>query len=290
MEKSILISVIVPAYNAEKYISQCFDSLLSQTHKNIEIIVVDNGSTDNTEQIVKKYSSVKYIRLQKNDVSAARNTGFNAATGKYIHFMDADDLVPLDFYEKMAQAAQETDAEMACCGFIFERYPEQSQHISHKLLLSCTEDKILMTNVCNYGACWKYLYKRTFLKEKHLYFEEGRIAAEDRIFSLQTVFFANKIVLVPDTVYIYKNRKNAITTTRNVEFIRKRRADRKYAEQFQKDFAQRHNFSLDKTLNARHWQYKVLGVPLFGKHSYGTGKTRWYFLGIPIFQKKEIGK
>lgn len=290
MNDSKLISVIIPAYNAEKYIVQCIENLLYQTYKNLEIIIVDDGSTDNTAQIVQQYPDVKYIYQPNSGVSVSRNTGIKAATGEYIHFMDADDLINSEFYEKMIREAIETNSDMASCGFVFERYPGLTQKIEHKLLVVNTEDKILMTDVCNFGACWKYIFKLSFLIENKLHFKEGIVAGEDRIFSLQAVFFAKKIVLVPDAVYIYKNRKNSITNTRKIELIKKRHKDRKYAEQFQIDFARQHHFSIDRSLNWQRWQYKLLGLPLFSKRIYHSGKIRWYFLNIPVFQKKEIDK
>lgn len=285
-----LISVVVPAFNAEEYIVQCIENLLHQTYKNLEIIVVDDGSTDNTAQLTQQFSTVKYIHKKNEGVSVARNTGIDAATGEYIHFMDADDLLNLEFYENMIRAEVETDSEMACCGFIFERFPTQSQRFKDKTLVSTTEDKIWMTNVSNYGACWRYLFKTSFLKENKLYFEEGRISGEDRIFSLQAVYFANKIVSVPDAVYFYKNRKTSVTTSKNLEIVKKRHQDRKYANQFMKEFALKHGFMLDRNQNSQKWQYKMLGLPIVTKKQFHAGKTRWYFLGIPVFQKKEIDK
>ncbi|MDO5522636.1 MAG: glycosyltransferase, partial [Bacteroidia bacterium] len=214
-------------------------------------------------------------------------TGIHAATGEYVHFMDVDDLLTLDFYEKMSECALKTEADMACCGFFFERTPSHTQHVGYQTVVSTTEDKILMTNVSNYGACWRYIYKLSFLKKHSLLFEVGRLV-EDRIFTIQAVYFANRIVMVPDAMYIYKHRKNAITTTKNTALIKKRHADRKYANQFQSEFAEKHQFSLDKSLNRRRWQYKLLGLPILTKIIYHAGKTRWYFLGIPVFQKKEI--
>ncbi len=287
MNDSMLVSVVIPAYNAEEYLAQCIENLLHQTYKSLEIIVIDDGSTDNTARIARQYPSVTYVHQENMGLSGARNKGIEAASGEYLHFMDADDAVTLDFYEKMVQAITDADADIAFCGFIFERYPKQTQRVEYRTLYTKTEDKIRATNVCNYAACWRYLFRLSFLKGKNLLFELGRMA-EDRIFSLQAVFFAKRIVSVPDVMYIYKNRRNAITTTKNIKITKKRREDRKYADRFQVDFAREHRFSLDRSLHYRHWQYKLLGIPLITKRVYHTGRIRWYFLNIPIFQKKEI--
>lgn len=288
MNNSFLVSVILPVYNAEKYVAQCIENLLYQTYKNIEIVLVDDGSTDNTAKIAQQYP-IKYIYQPNKGVYAARNVGLDTATGDYVHFMDVDDLLSLAFYEKMVESVVDTQADVACCGFVFERYPSRNQIIEHKTVVSTIEDKLVVTNVCNYGACWKYIFKLSYLKENKLYFEIGR-AAFDRIFSLQAVYYANKIVSVPDAVYIYKNRKDSITTSKQIERIKKRHKDRKYAVEFQENFAKQHNFSLNKSINQQNWQYKLLGLPLFSKRIYHPGKIRWYFLGIPLYQKKESGK
>lgn len=287
MSDSMLVSVIIPAYNAGEYLAQCIENLLYQTHKSLEIIVVDDGSTDNTAQVAHQYPSIRYLYQENEGPSSARNRGIKAASGEYIHFMDADDAITLDFYEKMVQAVVDTDADIAFCGFIFERYPKQTQRVEYRTLYTKTEDKIRATNVCNYAACWRYLFRLSFLKERNLLFELGRLA-EDRIFSLQAVFFANRIVSVPGIMYFYKNRVNTLTTNKEIEKVKKRREDRKHAHRFQVDFAREHQFSLDRSLHYQHWQFKLLGIPLVTKRVYHPGKVRWYLLNIPIFQKKEI--
>ncbi|MDR1518117.1 MAG: glycosyltransferase [Dysgonamonadaceae bacterium] len=288
MENSKQVSVIVPVYNGEKYVTQCIENLLHQTYKNLEIIVVNDGSTDRSAEIAEQYP-VKIIHQENHGLSASRNVGINAAVGEFIHFLDVDDLINLEFYEKTVQAIVETDADMACCGFVFERYPFQTQKIEHKLLVSNLEDKLSLTNVANYGACWRYLFKTSFLKNTPVYFEEGRLV-EDRVFSIQAVFYANRIVSVPDAVYFYKNRANSIMTTKNLSLISKRHQDRKHAQEFQRHFAKQNQFVLDRKLNHRRWQYKFLGIPVLTQRIYNEGKIKWYFLGIPIFQKKEMPK
>lgn len=287
MNDSVLISVIVPSYNAGTYLTQCLDNLICQTYKNIEIIVIDDGSTDDTAQIVNNYSTIKYVYKNNEGISSARNRGIDEASGEFIHFMDADDLVTLDFYEKMIESILNTGSDIACCGFFFERFPSKTQIINYNVVYSNVNDKIRGTNVCNFGACWRYVFKLSFLRKNNLKFELGRLA-EDRIFSLQAVFLSNKVVMVPEVVYIYKNRPNALTTTRRITEIKKRHKDRKYADQFQYEYAKKNNFKLDKSLDFQNWQIKVFGIPIISKKVFHAGKTKWAFLGIPVFQKKEV--
>ena len=99
------ISVIVPVYNVEKFLAQCLESLVLQTYKNLEIIIVDDGSSDNSYKIYKKYaksdSRIQIIKQKNAGVSAARNTGLASATGEYVHFIDSDDYIDIDYYEKI---------------------------------------------------------------------------------------------------------------------------------------------------------------------------------------------
>ena len=123
MEK-IKISVIVPVFNAEKYLKMCLNSLVSQTLKNIEIICIDDGSTDNSLAILDKFKSkddrIKIIKQKNYGVSMARNNGISEAQGEYIGFVDADDWVDKDFFEKLYNATQKYNADIATAGYLGE--------------------------------------------------------------------------------------------------------------------------------------------------------------------------
>lgn len=132
-----LVSVIIPAYNAEKYIAQALDSILDQTYSNIEIIVVNDGSTDNSLSIAKQYSSnnVKIIDQPNGGASAARNTGLRMAQGDYIQFLDADDLLSEDKIEKQVSALKSLpDDYLASCAWgRFKNSPEEAKFIKQRL-------------------------------------------------------------------------------------------------------------------------------------------------------------
>ena len=118
---SALISIIVPVYNQEKYLSRCLDSILDQTYKNLEIICVDDKSTDGSAEIIKHYvqkdSRIVYYRNTGKGVSSARNYGIERANGEYIGFVDSDDFIQPQMYEFMLRAMQENDCEMVACGY-----------------------------------------------------------------------------------------------------------------------------------------------------------------------------
>ena len=115
-----LVSVIIPAYNIEDYIGRCLDSVLSQTYKNLEILVVDDGSSDCTGEILddyeKKDQRIRVIHKENGGVSSARNIGIEAATGDYIGFVDGDDLMEPEMYKTLVNLLKEENADIAHCG------------------------------------------------------------------------------------------------------------------------------------------------------------------------------
>ncbi|MDR2956728.1 MAG: glycosyltransferase, partial [Coriobacteriales bacterium] len=119
MQNSCQISIIIPAFNAEEYIEQCLDSIINQTFKDIEIIVVDDGSTDSTEKIVRRYMAtdtrIRIVKQPNMHAGIARNAGKRIAIGKYLLFLDADDFYELDMLEKMYLSAEEHQTDITIC-------------------------------------------------------------------------------------------------------------------------------------------------------------------------------
>jgi glycosyltransferase involved in cell wall biosynthesis len=243
MTKTPLVSVIIPVYNGERYISSCLDDLMNQSYKNLEIIVINDGSTDNSEQIIKNYP-VQLNSLPINSgISIARNRGIDTAKGEFIHFMDVDDSINNDYYKEMVDAITETDAEIACSGMLNEPKPHRTILFKERDIFITTEEKLKVTNVGKWGFSVRYLFKTDFLKKYNLRFIEGRLI-EDLPFSLSAVFFANKLVTVPNAVYTYILRQNSVTTKRNYSFRSKRHRDLRFAKEFRHKFAREHNFKI----------------------------------------------
>ena len=238
------VSVVIPVYNGEKYIAECLDNMMRQTYKNLEIIVVDDGSTDGTPEIARRRPGIRVISFEKNrGPSAARNAGIDAATGEYIHFMDVDDAINDRFYELMAAAVENSGADMACCEMINERKPHRNSMLPRPGVLTSVEDKLRVTNVGRWGYAVRYLFRTGFLRERALRFEEGRII-EDMPFSLQAVYFANRIVLVPGAVYTYIFRPNSQMSTYTREHRRRRHRDHRHAKEVRHNFARKHRFTI----------------------------------------------
>ena len=120
--KQPLISVIIPVYGVEKYISQCLESVINQTYKNLEVIVVNDGTKDRSAEIAKEYaakdSRIKVYDFENGGLSVARNRGLEIATGEYISYLDSDDYLDTKMYETLLEAAMKNDADMVKCGII----------------------------------------------------------------------------------------------------------------------------------------------------------------------------
>ncbi len=241
------ISVIIPVYNREKYIKNCLEIITNQTYKNLEIIVVNDGSSDNSVNIINTFEADKRINLihhEKNQgLSAARNTGIDNATGKYIHFMDDDDEVNPKFYEYLLKASEENNADMSVCSFIINRRLSSSQEFSKTHIAEDTVTKFKLTNMLVHGYVCRYLFKADFLKKHALKFEIGRFC-EDGIFSFMSVYYANKIVSVPKSYYYYINNPNSITNKKETKHLAKKEKDHNYGQKLISDFASKHNLDL----------------------------------------------
>lgn len=235
-----LISVIIPVYNRETYLQKCLDVISSQTYKNLEIIVVNDGSTDNSMRIAKQYKTVKIIEHNSNrGQSAARNTGITNATGKYIHFMDDDDQINLEFYQNLIIASEDNDADISCCSMLHQKSKSKTQLFKKKKIYTSLKDKLQVTYVGKWGYVVRYLFKTDFIKANNLRFEEGKLI-EDLPFSFAAVFYANKIVTVPDAKYLYVFNPTSSLNAKNKEVQEKRRIGRKYSKQFILNFAKQH--------------------------------------------------
>jgi glycosyltransferase involved in cell wall biosynthesis len=235
------ISVIIPIYNAEKYLKQTLNSVRFQTYYNLEIICVLDCPTDNSSVIVdetaKEDNRIKPIRHHKNSGPAtARNTGVENASGEYIHFMDADDLICPDFYETLIYAAIQNDADTAACSVFFEKKPSNSIWFKKNEVLSTVADKMNKSIVTIQGWVWRYLIRRSFWNNRNLSFPNLGIM-EDKPVTIPMIYYANKLVLCPNAVYFYKYRSDSIVN-KNYDISREKqlrdniREARKLAKEF----------------------------------------------------------
>ena len=241
--KNNLVSVIIPVYNGEKYIKNCLENVLSQTYKNLEIIVVDDGSIDRSAEIAAEYP-VKIVAHERNSgLSAARNTGIDNAQGDYIHFMDVDDLLNTNFYKNMVEAIENTDADIACSSVIHEQARYKTQLFRKQRVYTSTKDKLTATYVGKWGYVWRYMYRLDFLRKHNMRFEVGRFI-EDLSFSLPSLYLAKKIVTVPGAEYLYVFAENSILNKPDPEHQARLKVDAKHAQDHILNFARKHGFKI----------------------------------------------
>lgn len=207
------VSIIVPVYNVEKYLKKCLDSLINQTLKEIEIIIVNDGSTDNSELIIKIYTEnypdkIKVINKENGGLSDARNYGIPYATGEYIAFLDSDDYVELDTYEKMYNKAKEDDSDLVECDFIWE-YPDRKKVDTGKIY----KNKKEMLTYARVVA-WNKLIKRSLIEEHKMEFPKG-LRYEDVEFFYKMVPYYNKVSFVKEPLIHYIQRSSSISNTQN---------------------------------------------------------------------------
>lgn len=206
------VSIIVPVYNVEKYIERCLDSLVNQTLKDIEIIIVNDGSTDGSKEIIQKYlnkyKNIVYLEKENGGLSSARNYGIPYAKGEYIGFVDSDDYVELTMYEKMYNKAIEEKSDMVECDFIWE-YPNKKREDIGKIY-SDKKEAIVEARV----VAWNKIIKKDIIEKTKITFPEG-LRYEDIEFFYKIVPYLNKISFVKETLVHYVQRESSIANTQN---------------------------------------------------------------------------
>lgn len=237
------ISIIIPVYNAQEYLSKCLKGILNQTFANWEAICINDGSADNSYKILKEYAKkdprFKIIDHKKNiGVSAARNEGIKNATGQYILFLDADDYLDSDYLDKMFGEIMHTDADMACSGFITNTKHSKGIEYKKQIVLKRLPDKIIKTRALTYGYVWRYLFKKSFINKNKLFFDQALISQEDALFVLQALKLSGKLVIVPNTNYHYVLNPNSALNNRDKAHHIKIKENYKVGKKYRQQFAQ----------------------------------------------------
>ena len=198
--KNPVVSIVMPTYNVEKYISAAIVSVINQTYSDWELLVIDDGSTDNSNSVAQVYANkdlrIKVIKKENGGLSDARNYGIDLAKGKYIHFFDSDDAVEPDFYEKMVNAIEIKNDDFVICGYYKDFISSdgtKSTWCSHITNVSTPIEKNVkwsdtFSDCFNYA--WNKLYNANFLKNNELKFKKGLSIIEDQEF-LSRVLLVN---------------------------------------------------------------------------------------------------
>lgn len=241
MENNPKISVIVPAYNIEKYIAKCLDSIINQTYSNLEIIVVDDGSKDDTGVIMDEYSKkddrIKIIHQKNRGLSGARNSGLKIATGDYIGYVDGDDAIDPDMYARMMKACLDENAELAVCGYDCVDEDGILLELSATCSLNGNRDTIhvlprlgaLKTYLSDnkpyhiYNSVWSKLFKREIIDG--IEFAEGH-NSEDIMYTAAAMVNCTTCVFVDSPLYHYvQSRPDSIMN------VSQKLADRRFNDE-----------------------------------------------------------
>lgn len=234
MGNSVKFSFIVPVYNAENYIQDCIRSILRQTYKNYEIIVVDDGSSDSSiekiDAIIQDKHNCMLIKNEHGGVCKARNTGLLHATGEYICFVDADDMIFEDYLQKLYDAAIWCDPDVI---YFYAKYgidARKRTEFSNDLLKLEKKDLQILSvatlyhipemdekssefyNINSFSS-WGQVYKRSIYDEHHIFYTEGISLSEDGLANLELLYYTNKGVVVCQQLYNY--RMDNISATRS---------------------------------------------------------------------------
>lgn len=217
-----IVSVIVPVYNVERYLEQCIESIIQQTYRSLEIIIVNDGSTDGSGGIARRYAGQddRIVLLEKKNggLSDARNYGLNRATGDYVMFIDSDDYIEADMVEYLLKAIQKAGADIAVCGYRMVdedggALPDREVFPKDKTVCSRDYWKVYHEEAYIYGVvAWNKLYCKTVFDR--IRFPVGKIH-EDEFILHKLLHNADKIACCPAKKYDYRQRKGSIMNLRS---------------------------------------------------------------------------
>lgn len=228
---SYLISIIVPIYNVEEYIEQCIQSLIGQTYKNIQIILVDDGSTDNSGKICDRYKNddnrIIVLHQENKGLVRARKNGLSVATGDYIGFVDGDDYVEYDMYEKMLNYILTDNVDVVHMGYIVDKWGKKIKNIQtekkildelgkENLLKDLLTAKTLIT-----PSIWSKLFKSDVIKECYNDVNDQTSYGEDLVCLISVIIKDCRLELVDDALYHYREREDSISHKKNIEAYNK---------------------------------------------------------------------
>lgn len=214
-----MISVIVPVYNSENYLSECIDSLINQTYKNFELILVDDGSTDKSARMCDEYaikdSRIKVVHKENGGVSSARNVGLQLSQGEYIQFVDSDDYVKPEFLSILINSIEQNNSQISVCKastiHINGTKSKSKSKVSENITLDRKEATSFLFNEMN-NALWNKLISKDAIKD--IIFEEGCTFGEDPYFLIQVLNNCERVSFVADELYCYRKNEGSITTTK----------------------------------------------------------------------------
>ena len=218
-ESNVLVSIIVPAFNVEKYIKKCIDSIVGQTYSNLEIIVINDGSKDSTYSIITSFSDKRIRAINQNNVgvSASRNNGLKIATGKYIVFVDGDDYLAPCFIEMFLNAAETNESDFVFSSNCITSKAETESDGSWNVIGKEKATELLLNPDIIVG-CWNKLYRRKFLIDNGIWFDTSLFYGEGLRFITTVSQLANNIIISTCKQYFYRrSNENSATSVFAIE-------------------------------------------------------------------------
>ena len=283
------VSVIVPVYNVEKYLERCLDSLVSQTLEDIEIICINDGSTDKSLEILYKYAEkderIIVINQKNQGMSYSRNKGIEVATGKYIGFVDSDDYIDKDYYEKLYSVATSYDADIACTNIIRENERKKKVLLNYdnERVYEDTKEKLEVSCVPEYCFVWNKIYNREKLLQSGCKFIKG-LFYEDVLYTPYVIEKLGCLVTVKDVFYHYWKRANSIIKTENDKI----RADKLFVMGELNKVCEKYGLNAHKVNVLRYKKdYYFLGIKILKVYAYRATKKYYLFGLIPFLTVKE---
>lgn len=250
------ISVIIPCYNTVQYLGRCVESVLAQTEKGLELILVDDGSDDGTgamcDRFAAEHDNVTALHIPNSGPATAKNRGFEVARGEFVSYIDSDDEIVPEMYERMLALADSEQADIVCCAY---RQVDEQGNRSHEgytgerlgfgreegLRRLLDKDKI-------YSQGWTKIFRRAMLSENKVRFIDGLKTEEDFLYNLDAFLQSEKIALDDTPYYIYTHRERSLS--------------REYHQQHTGRFAQNMTMRLERTEALLRKRYPTLALPL----------------------------
>lgn len=218
-----LVSVVIPVYNVKKYLAKCIDSVLSQTYSYLQIIIVDDGSTDGSSEICDSYLEdrrVEVYHIKNHGVSYARNLGIDNAKGRYITFIDPDDYVDIHHIKNMMNAISENVQLVVTNYYICDyrtKKRKPNNHLSRKRLLSKSEALDDIYNPDDYlGYSWNKLFDLNIINSFKIRFKKNILVWEDLLFCCQYMDKINNVIYIPNHSYYYNKRDNSASSKQRI--------------------------------------------------------------------------
>ena len=221
--KDSLVSIIVPVYNAKNYLEACLDSIINQSYKNIEIILIDDGSNDGSSDIVDLYarndSRIRVVHNTNHGVSYTRNCGIKIASGSKVLFIDSDDTVDVDYVKKLTTPLKKQNYDVVVCGandINVKKGKTRARKFPQSLTGDIKNDFVNLFLVPSITAPWGKLYDLEIIKKNNVFFTEGISFNEDVLFNVMYFRYVESYALIKEPLYNYYHRlSNSLTKNRS---------------------------------------------------------------------------